>query len=191
MELGKKIKRLRHEQNRNLADIAEVCGFSKSLLSKIENGKTVPPIATLIKIADALGTRISVLLDDQQQTGTIYTTRQSSESGLVKTGKGYQFYAFAVERGEKLMQPFLFVSGKNEHGNKHTFSHNGEEFIFIIEGEMRYKVGNVEYTLKPGDSLYFDSLENHGLSPITDVVKYVAVFSQSKTEMTSPPQSLQ
>lgn len=191
MDLGKKIKKLRHEQNRNLSDIAAVCGFSKSLLSKIENGKTVPPIATLIKIADALGTKISILLDDQQQTGTIYTTREVSESGLVKTEKGYRFYAFAVERGDKLMQPFLFVSRKNEHDNKHTFTHNGEEFIFIVEGEMRYKVGNVEYSLKPGDSLYFDSVEKHGLSPITDEVKYVAVFSQFKTDMSPPPQSIE
>jgi transcriptional regulator with XRE-family HTH domain len=180
MDLGNKIKKLRTEQNRNLTDIANVCGFSKSLLSKIENGKTVPPIATLIKIADALGTRVSVLLDDQEQSGTIYTTSEASLSKLVKTDKGYSFFTFAVERGEKLMQPFLFVSRKEEHDSKNVYSHNGEEFIFILEGEMRYKVGQVEYSLKPGDSLYFDSIEKHTLSPITDEVKYIAVFTQTK-----------
>jgi transcriptional regulator with XRE-family HTH domain len=179
-DLGSKIKKLRTEQNRNLLDIANACGFSKSLLSKIENGKTVPPIATLMKIADALGTKVSILLDDQQRTGTIYTPMETSTSRLVKTDKGYSFYTFAVERGEKLMQPFLFVSRKSEQDSKHVYSHNGEEFIFILEGEMRYKVGSVEYTLKPGDSLYFDSIEKHALSPITDEVKYVAVFTQSK-----------
>ncbi|TBL81249.1 helix-turn-helix domain-containing protein [Paenibacillus thalictri] len=182
MDLGNKIKKLRKEQNRNLAEIADICGFSKSLLSKIENGKTMPPISTLVKIADALGTKVSILLDDQQQSGTIHTTRQTSESKLVKTEKGYSFFAFAVERAEKLMQPFLFVSRKEESDNRHTFSHNGEEFIFILEGQMKYKVGNVEYTLGPGDSLYFDSIEKHMLSPITDEIKYVAVFTQSKQE---------
>lgn len=180
MDLGKTIKKIRIEQNRNLTEIAEMCGFSKSLLSKIENGKTVPPIATLMKIADALGTKVSVLLDDQQRSGTIYTTAETSTTKLVKTDKGYSFFAFAVERGEKLMQPFLFVSKKNEQDSRHTFSHNGEEFIYILEGEMEYKVGNVEYTLKPGDSLYFDSVEKHSLSPLTDEVKYVAVFTQTK-----------
>ncbi|SFL73673.1 transcriptional regulator, XRE family with cupin sensor [Paenibacillus sp. 1_12] len=186
MDLGNKIMKLRKEQNRNLTEIANICGFSKSLLSKIENGKTVPPIATLIKIADALGTKVSFLLDDQVRSGTIYTASETSESKLVKTEKGYSFFAFAVERGEKLMQPFLFVSRKDEHDSKNVYSHNGEEFIFILEGEMRYKVGNVEYTLKPGDSLYFDSVEKHLLSPITDEVKYVAVFTQSKASSTSP-----
>jgi transcriptional regulator with XRE-family HTH domain len=180
LDLGNKIKKLRTEQNRNLLDIANVCGFSKSLLSKIENGKTIPPISTLIKIADALGTKVSILLDDQQQTGTIYTTKETSESKMTKTDKGYSFFTFAVERSEKLMQPFLFISRKEENDSKNTYSHNGEEFIFILEGEMRYKVGNVEYILKPGDSLYFDSIEKHTLMPITNEVKYVAVFTQSK-----------
>ncbi|MFC0331006.1 helix-turn-helix domain-containing protein [Paenibacillus sepulcri] len=180
MDLGNKIKKLRIEQNRSLSDIAAVCGFSKSLLSKIENGKTVPPISTLIKIADALGTKVSILLDDHQQSGTIYTTKETSESRLVKTDKGYSFFTFAVERSEKLMQPFLFVSRKEESDNRNIYSHNGEEFIYILEGEMRYKVGNVEYTLKPGDSLYFDSIEKHKLTSITNEVKYIAVFTQSK-----------
>jgi transcriptional regulator with XRE-family HTH domain len=182
MDLGSKIRKLRKEQNRNLSEIADMCGFTKSLLSKIENGKTMPPISTLIKIADALGTKVSILLDDQQQTGTIYTTKETTHSKLVKTEKGYSFFAFAVERSEKLMQPFLFVSRKEENDNRHTFSHNGEEFIYILEGRMRYKVGNVEYTLGPGDSLYFDSIEKHTLSPITDEVKYIAVFTQAQPD---------
>ncbi|MCC3372276.1 helix-turn-helix domain-containing protein [Cohnella sp. REN36] len=180
MDLGHRIKKMRLEQNRNMTEIAEICGFSKSLLSKIENGKTIPPISTLIKIAEALGTRVSVLLDDQQVSGTIYTPKETSQSRLVKTDKGYSFHTFAVERGEKMMQPFLFVCRKGEDDKRKMFSHKGEEFIFILEGEMRYKVGNAEFTLRPGDSLYFDSLDKHSLVPITTEVKYLAVFSQSK-----------
>ncbi|TDF98343.1 helix-turn-helix domain-containing protein [Paenibacillus piri] len=182
MDLGNKIRKLRVEQNRKLSDIAAVCGFSNSLLSKIENGKTIPPISTLIKIADALGTKISLLLDDQQITGTIHTTKETSLSGFVKTDKGYSFYAYAVERADKLMQPFLFVSRKEENDQRNVFSHNGEEFIFVLEGEMRYRVGDIEYTLRPGDSLYFDSVEKHTLVPLTNEVKYVAVFTQTRSE---------
>jgi transcriptional regulator with XRE-family HTH domain len=180
MGLGNKIKKIRTEQNRSLTDIANICGFSKSLLSKIENEINVPPISTLIKIAEALGTKVSSLLDDNQRTGTIYTKKESSQTKLVKRDKGYSFFAFAVERSEKLMQPFLFVSRKDENDKRNEFSHNGEEFIFILEGEMRYKVGSIEYSLIPGDSLYFDSIEKHTISPITEEVKYLAIFSQSK-----------
>ncbi|CAM4077953.1 XRE family transcriptional regulator [Paenibacillus alkaliterrae] len=182
MDLGKKIRKIRKEQNRNLEDIANACGFTKSLLSKIENGKTVPPIGTLIKIAEALGTKISVLLDDHDQGGTVHTTKEMSLQKLVKTEKGYSFSALAVERQEKLMQPFFFIAKKGETP-KRTVSHVGEEFIYVLEGKMKYKVGNVDYTLSPGDSLYFDSLEDHAFTPISEEVKYLSVFSSnSKSE---------
>lgn len=58
MEIGKRIKYLRKSQQRTIQEIAEVCGFSKSLLSKIENGRTTSPVATLVKIANALGVNL-------------------------------------------------------------------------------------------------------------------------------------
>ncbi|MDR6549103.1 XRE family transcriptional regulator [Paenibacillus qinlingensis] len=180
MDLGARIKKLRLEQNRSLLDVATISGFSKSLLSKIENGKTVPPIATLVKIADALGTKVSTLLDDEQQTGSIYTSSSVSKSKLVKTDKGYSFFAFAVERGDKMMQPFLFTAKKIDYERGSLYSHVGEEFVYVLEGEMQYKVGNTDYLLKAGDSLYFDSIEKHTLIPISDEVVYLAIFSQSK-----------
>ncbi|MCV4231379.1 XRE family transcriptional regulator [Virgibacillus sp. LDC1] len=175
MELGSKIRRLRKEQNRSLDDIAKACGFTKSLLSKIENGKTVPPIGTLIKIAETLGTKISILLDDSDLNGTVYTPKARSEGKVVQTDKGYSFSAIAAERPEKLMQPFYFVAKKGKTG-KRTYSHVGQEFIYVLEGTMIYYVGKEEYTLNAGDSLYFDSVENHSYTLVTDEVKYLSVF---------------
>ena len=57
--IGRHIRKLRKLQHRTLQDVADNCGFTKSLLSKIEGGKVVPPVATLIKIASALHTNIS------------------------------------------------------------------------------------------------------------------------------------
>jgi transcriptional regulator with XRE-family HTH domain len=180
VELGSKIRKIRKEQNRSLDDIASVCGFTKSLLSKIENGKTVPPIGTLIKIAEALGTKISLLLDDSDQGGTVHTTGEMNIKKMIKTDKGYSFSAMAVERADKLMQPFFFIAKKGKT-HKRTLSHVGEEFIYVLEGKMIYKVGNVEYTLNSGDSLYFNSFEDHTYSLITDEVRYISVFcSNSK-----------
>ncbi|TYP78915.1 helix-turn-helix domain-containing protein [Paenibacillus methanolicus] len=180
MELGSKIRKLRKEQNRSLDDIAAACGFTKSLLSKIENGKSVPPIGTLIKIAEALGTKISVLLDDEDQNGTVYTTSEATVKKMVKTDKGYAFAAIAAERPEKLMQPFYFIAKKGKTGhNQH--SHVGQEFIYVLEGTMVYNVGSESHTLAPGDSLYFDSVEKHAYTLVTDEVKYISVFcSDSK-----------
>jgi quercetin dioxygenase-like cupin family protein len=48
----------------------------------------------------------------------------------------------------------------------------------MISGTMNYKVGATEYLLQPGDTIYFNSLEEHHLSPLSEEVTYIAVFSQ-------------
>lgn len=178
-DLGKRIKFLRKQQNRTQDEVAEQCGFTKSLLSKIENGVSTPPVSTLIKIANSLGVNVSDLLDDRQNQSSSFISEQTSNdrANWVSTNKGYSFFAYASNFGNKSMQPYLFEAKKGEV-KPHTFSHEGEEFILMLEGTMRYSVGNIQYTLTPGDSIYFNSLEDHMLSPISDTVKYVAVFSQ-------------
>jgi DNA-binding XRE family transcriptional regulator len=150
----------------------------KSLLSKIENGRTMPPVATLIKIAGSLGIRVSDLLDEGGRVETVLTVSAVSHNQLIQTNKGYSFYTFAPDYKRKTMQPFLFVARKDLI-KQHVLSHEGHEFINMLEGVMKYKVGPIEYTLKSGDSLYFDSLDEHAVTPITEEVKYLAVFTDS------------
>ncbi len=73
------------------------------------------------------------------------------------------------------MQPLLFVARKGEV-KEHHVSHEGEEFLYVLEGEMRFQVGAVEYLLRSGDSLYFDATEEHGVMPISDEVRYIDIF---------------
>lgn len=173
--IGQRIKRLRLRQKRTLEQIASLAGFSKSLLSKIECGKTTPPIATLTRIASALGVNIGDIVSDQAVTSTAYTPAEKV-SVLTRTEKGYEFGLFAATRAEKQMQPFLFVAKKGKV-KKGTLSHPGEEFVYVLEGRMKFRVGNVEYQMGPGDGLYFDAQEEHDLQPISEEVRYLAVFT--------------
>lgn len=178
MSLGLQIRKIRQMQNRTLQEIADRCGFTKSLISKIENDRTVPPVSTLMKISQALGVKVSVLLGEHEENNTVYVPAgEVVRDKMVKTSKGYSFYTVALERGGKLMQPFVFTARKGEI-KEHKLSHRGEEFIYMLEGSMRYRVGNTEYLLNPGDCLYFDSLQEHELYPVSDEVKYLAVFSE-------------
>jgi transcriptional regulator with XRE-family HTH domain len=165
-------------QQRTLQEVADYCGFSKSLLSKIENGKTLPPVATLVKIAEALGVKVSTLLDETEPAGPSFTTYADiAHADLVRTSKGYSFFVFAADRPHKRFQPFLFEAKRGDVSDQ-PLSHSGEEFIYVIEGSMEYRVGSVTYTLHPGDSLYFDSEQLHDLRPLTDTVRYLGVFSE-------------
>jgi transcriptional regulator with XRE-family HTH domain len=175
LNIGRHIRRLRRRQNRTLREIAEACGFSKSLLSKIENDKVVPPVSTLVKIAGALGTGVSALIEDDSRVSAIFTPREQAEAKLIKTEKGYSIFPFATEIRDKKMQPFLFEA-KVGDVKEHHLSHQGEEFIFVLQGTMKFQVGSVEYTLRTGDGLYFSSLEEHQVIPLTGSVKYLDIF---------------
>jgi len=186
--LPSRIRALRLRQQRTLKEVSERCGFTISLLSKIESGKTAPPVATLAKIATALGVSLGNLLDGSRDASTVLTTaRQRNASAATRTEKGYEFHLIAAERADKLMQPFIFVAkrGKVKPG---AMAHGGEEFIHVLEGRMRYRVGGTTYTLEPGDSLYFSSEEEHDLEPLSAEVKYLAVFTERALPVKrSPP----
>lgn len=175
LQIGDRIKVLRNTQKRTLQEIADACELSRSMISKIENNKTVPSVAALVKIARALGTSISSLLEQDAWLSTVLTTREKAAENITSTDKGYSIYPFASEYHDKKMQPFLFVA-KKEEVKPHLLSHEGEEFIFIIQGEMKMQIGQVEYHLRSGDSLYFNAMQKHGIMPVTDRVSYLDIF---------------
>jgi len=174
-DVGDRIRILRTTQKRTLQEIADGCGLSKSMISKIENNKTVPSVATLVKIAQILGTTISVLLEREGWAKAVVTTRLEALEQLVNTDKGYAIFPYAAQFHGKKMQPFLFKALKGEVV-PHQLSHEGEEFIYMIEGEMKMQVADAEYLLKKGDTLYFNSMQKHGIIPVSDEVVYVDIF---------------
>ncbi|MXN90454.1 helix-turn-helix domain-containing protein [Flavobacterium sp. Sd200] len=173
--VGERIRILRTAQNRTLQEVADSCGLSKSMISKVENNKAVPSVAALVKIAQTLGTNISQLLEQDGWDKAIVTTRKEAENKLVKTEKGYMIFPYASEFHEKKMQPFLFVARKGEV-IPHQLSHEGEEFVYVIEGSMKMQVAETEYILKTGDSLYFNAMQKHGILPISESVTYLDIF---------------
>ena len=97
---------------------------------------------------------------------------------MVVTDSGYSFYTFAADRADNLMQPFLFEVKKGQV-KKHTLTHTGEEFVYILEGTVKYRVGDTEYRLQAGDSLYFDAEAEHEVMPVTRTARYLGVFIEA------------
>ncbi len=173
--IGRQIRKLRRQQHRTLQEISDACGFSKSLLSKIENGRVIPPIATLVKIAGAMGTKVTALLEAAENVRTVVNRRDEVIRNTVRTEKGYAVFPFASEHRSKKMQPFLFTAKRGEV-LPHEVTHEGEEFIFVVEGSLKFHVGDVEYTLRQGDGLYFEALDAHGFEPLSETATYIDVF---------------
>ena len=156
--------------------MAQAIACSKSLLSKIERGKIVPALATLSKIAKALGVRVSTLMEEGENGHTAVTPNLLNQpDAFVATDKGYTIYAVAPHLTDKKMQPVL-VYGRKGEVKTHSVSHEGEEFIIVLQGEVKAHIGNEEYHLKTGESIYFQSVFNHGFMPVTEYAVYLDVL---------------
>jgi len=161
--IPKRLKQLRKQKNLKLAELAERTGLTKGYLSRIENSRNPPPIATLGRIAEALGADITDLLP---KTGgpvedvELVISRKNQRKEIDKRGTpyGYIYEGLALEKKGKNMEPFIVSTGFDHKVDIQTdFRHQGEEFIFVLEGRMAFFFKGKSYILEEGDSVYFDS----------------------------------
>jgi transcriptional regulator with XRE-family HTH domain len=171
--LGPRIALMRHHAALTLEQLAAKTGFTKGYLSRIENARVIPPIATLVRIANVLGLGVADLFGpgpNETPDDRVSFVKRQDRQGIVRGGSsfGYDYFALATRRHGKRMTPFLMVFPEAVQKDVH-FHHEGEEFIYLLEGRVAFELvvdGAPRYfILDPGDSLYFDStLPHHGRS---------------------------
>ncbi|MCW8129051.1 MAG: helix-turn-helix transcriptional regulator [Planctomycetota bacterium] len=184
--LGPLIRNLRTRRGLRLEDVAKRSGYTKGFLSKIENGRASPPIATLMRLAEALNVDPTVFFHANgngsngagaDPHATVHITPDRRTKVLnAGAGPGYTYWSLAAQRTHKAMEPFLLTVHPGEFDPKKTFQHPGEEFLYVLEGAMDYRVGSETFSLGPGDSLYFDSTRPHAPHPKGGPVTFLAMF---------------
>ena len=157
-EIGKRIRRYRLQNHFTLQELADKTGYSKGYLSKVEKSGKAPPVSTLSVIARELGVSVSVILGEETTHDSICLVRKNERMLMAKNAEefGYAYEALANPYPNKHMEPFILSYPSNE-AFKHTFQHEGEEMLFVLQGQMRFKYGQRELMLEQGDCIYFDS----------------------------------
>lgn len=179
--IAEKIKNIRLEKKITLEKLGERTGFTKGYLSKLENAKKIPPIATLSKISKALGMEISDFFDSEKKDISYSIVRKDERKPIIRDGTlfGYYYESIAYKKHHKKMEPFIVTL--IPHARDHTiFDHIGEEFMFVLEGEMKFFLGDEKHILEGGDCIYFDSSIPHRGECIGDkeVKILAAIFSE-------------
>jgi transcriptional regulator with XRE-family HTH domain len=166
VRVGEKIKALREQKGLSLKELADLTGFSTALLSQMENHLVSPSLGTIIKMAGALGVRVGDFLGETE--GEPYTIVRKEERKKVsrfasKDGVkyGYSYESLGFEKKDRHMEPFIVTLEPATVKTSKTSVHEGEEFIFVLEGEMEVILGNHTDILYPGDSIYYDSTIPH------------------------------
>ena len=188
-QITKNIKKIRLKKNLSQEKLASLSGLTKGYISKIEKSDRSPPLSTLSKIANALDTDIALLTAEElefPEDMNLCIVRKG-EGKKISSGspEGYHYEALAFKKRGKNMEPFILLPGFDERA---IFVHEGEEFMYILEGIHEFIYNNKKYVLNEGDSIYFDSNIPHtGRSIGKQRAKILAVMYSYKRDMEMDP----
>lgn len=180
--VGEKISTMRADKNLSVDELAQRTGLSTSQIDHIEHSDTVPSLAPLIKIARALGVRLGTFLDDSEQIGpVVHRTTDAAKpatfsSQLSNANSHLDFFSLAASKACRHMEPFVIDIKPSQTHEPILSSHEGEEFIFVLQGSVKINYGKETYELHEGDSIYYDSIVDHLVSALNgDPARIVAV----------------
>ena len=139
-------------------------GIDIATLERIESGKIIPALGQLVRLGRALdmkmGYFISPGIDKLMSVVRKHERRPISRYGEAKSIEcGYFYESLAPEKADRLMEPFIVTLVPTDI--EEFSAHAGQEFIYVLEGEMKVQVGDRVDLLKPGDAIYYDSNQPH------------------------------
>ena len=160
MDIGSKIKRLRRKNQLTLEDVANRCELSKGFLSQVENNLSSPSITTLEDILEVLGSSLSEFFseDEPEESVVVYTGNDYFENEQ----ENYKIHYLVPNAQKNLMEP-IHLTLKPKGSSEIVPPHEGEDFGYVLEGEITVIYGEEKIPAKEGDSFYIYCNENYCL----------------------------
>ena len=163
--VGKRVRSYRERLDMSIYDLAKKSGIAEDTINAIEKGEVLPALGVLTKLSRALGQRLGTFMDDQFKPDPIVTRAADLEARKIqqegKNELGYASHSLAIGKPDRHMDPFRIEFAAD--GVDEVSSHEGEELIICISGEVELTYGAEKTTLKPGDTAYYNSVVKHGL----------------------------
>jgi len=162
--LGDRIRRVREIRGLTIKDLSSRTGIDTDTLTRIESSKVIPALGQLVRLGKALDMRmgyfISPGIDKPMTVVRKHERRPVSRYGETKSMLyGYSYESLAPDKANRLMEPFTVTLVPTE--TEEFSTHAGQEFLYVLEGEIKVQVGDQVDLLKPGDAVYYDSNQPH------------------------------
>jgi transcriptional regulator with XRE-family HTH domain len=183
--LSDRIRRVREMRELTIRDLSSRTGIDIATLERIESGEIIPALGQLVRLGRALdmkmGYFISPGIDKLMTVVRQHERRPISRYGETKSIEcGYFYESLAPEKADRLMEPFIVTLVPTDV--EEFSAHAGQEFIYVLEGEMKVQVGDRVDFLKPGDAVYYDSNQPHFVRCAgTTATKILAVLYTGST----------
>jgi transcriptional regulator with XRE-family HTH domain len=155
--LGKRLKALRKEQGLTLAQLGQRANLSASYLSQIERGETMPSLARLATMARILDVEVGYFFEDDVSAPCVVKLNQGKRlSGTTDA----TMELLSADALDKKIQPYRVVCQPGASRDQPP-THPGEEFGFVLKGQLTVTVGEETFVLKAGDSIHYQTLQPH------------------------------
>jgi transcriptional regulator with XRE-family HTH domain len=165
--VGERIKSLRESKSMTVEELAQKAELSVEQIKRIEDDIDLPSLSPLIKISHALEVRLGTFFDDQSVNGPVicrkdqYNDTVSFSNNTTSSRKNMEYHSLSKSKTDRHMEPFIIDVNPTEKDEYVLSTHEGEEFILILEGTMELVYGKNKYLLNVGDSVYYDSIIPH------------------------------
>jgi transcriptional regulator with XRE-family HTH domain len=165
--LGEKVRSIRESRSMTVEQLAERADLSPDLVTQIESGAFLPSLSPLIRLARSLGVRLGTFLDDQEHVGPVISRVGEHEAAMRFSGRDHpvrsdlDFFSLAANKAGRHMEPFLIDIHPGSAQSARPSAHEGEEFIYVLSGDVEVAYGKDMYRLKAGDCIYYDSIVPH------------------------------
>lgn len=178
-QIGDRIRRLREEKGISVSELAHLTGFDEDILRDIEENTISPQLGTIIKLSKALDSALQRLLAGEGQL--LYAVTRKDERKRVSRSSSsrgqrsaYAYMSLAPEVKGRHMEALIVEL--EEVSDEDRSVHGGEEFIYVLEGTVVFKIGDDGFELAPGDSAYYLSTTPHLLSAKSGRARILAVI---------------
>ncbi len=168
-KISQRIQYFMEKRGIDTRELAEATGLDTQFIETMLSANIYPPLGPLIKIARTLGVRLGTFLDDQQTTDP-YIVREADRTAnfsvLAEKNKpaSLNFFSLGMGKTDRHMEPFFIEILPESATRKTLSSHEGEEWIAVVQGSIEVIYGKETYILEEGDSVYYNSIVPHYVS---------------------------
>jgi len=163
--IGEKIRSMRLKKSMGLVELGKHSGLSAALLSKIERGKLIPTLPTLLRVAMVFGVGLEFFFTDESQRHVVAIVRKNERIRLPeRPGVGdiaYFFQSLDFKAQDRKLNAYFAEFEPVTTEKQRAHQHEGVEFIFVTEGKLGVRIGSEEHVLDEQDAMYFDSTVIH------------------------------
>lgn len=164
--LGEKLRGLRLKKSMGLVQLGKHTGLSPAMLSKLENGRLIPTVPTLLRIAMVFSVGLDYFFSDERKRHVVAIVRKQDRIRFPERPGGgevsYWFESLDFAANERKLNAFLAEFQLVDSGKQRLHQHAGVEFLFMIRGQLELLIGSDTHVLEAGDAIYFDSSVRHG-----------------------------